>query len=905
MKSRLNPDIEALRPLLTRPARGTAPAGVPAVFPEGAVAPTAEPAPCVSIVIPHLSAPQLGPCLQSIFEHGAERSFEVVVVFDGSTEEEVRRIQAQYEHVRTDVLPRNGGFARACNAGARLARGRYLIFLNDDTTVTAGWLDNLVDFVASDPEIGIAGPKLLYPESGLIQHCGTVFNEEQRGEHIWRNSPADSTAAAWRRYYRAVTGACIIIEREFFLRLGSFDTRLHRTGGCEDTDLCFKALDRGKRVAYCPDSVVYHFEGASRGLGSASRPDEVYNQKLLRQRWSKYLTPDIAAYDLLVEIEADEAGSWPWLQDVPAEILVRQCMKLRAATKQLTAERHGLASERDAVAGECMALARERDGLAGERDGLAGERDGLAAERDGLAAERDGLAAERDGLAADRDALAGECMALAREHDRLRDELSTAEGRREEARAQIAELEREQAASASALATLQAETSELRVQVAERDSALAAAEASTAAAEAGLTESTAELAQLRHHSEMEMRRQAGVEFTLRGDLERLRRRLARTERQALEAAATRDTGLDAARLETERLQAVLRQREAAIAAMGHRLEVAEERAEATKQGAEAMEQRAEATEQRAEVAEQRAEAAEKRTEAAEQRTEAAEQRAEAALAEMKRRAPAWARAEHALFNAQRQLAEREAAAARLEQDAAALRHEAAGSAQVARDVIAASVSDLAAWPANASATRVRPAVFGLGHALWMRARRAGDRARDAQHWPLAAQHYRRALAHNPSDDAVWVQYGHALKETGRLPEAEASYRRALNRDPVVADTHLQLGHALKLQGRTAAAQAAYLRAFALDPALSFPLDELQGLGWSEMQLARLRQFAPAPVSSAAAPDHSPPAKEPPAKIEIAAAFDDGDIPLLNARAEEIYSQIIASLSSPSGNSSPA
>jgi glycosyltransferase involved in cell wall biosynthesis len=121
-----------------------------------------------------------------------------------------------------------------------------------------------------------------------------------------------------------------------------------------------------------------------------------------------------------------------------------------------------------------------------------------------------------------------------------------------------------------------------------------------------------------------------------------------------------------------------------------------------------------------------------------------------------------------------------------------------------------------------------------------------DRARDAREWERAAQLYRKALERNRRNPPIWVQYGHALKESGerrdpdKLAQAETAYRRALSLDPGAADPHLQLGHVLKLQGKTSEAEAAYLRAFALDPAISYPLQELSGLGWSETHMAELQ-----------------------------------------------------------------
>ena len=94
-----------------------------------------------------------------------------------------------------------------------------------------------------------------------------------------------------------------------------------------------------------------------------------------------------------------------------------------------------------------------------------------------------------------------------------------------------------------------------------------------------------------------------------------------------------------------------------------------------------------------------------------------------------------------------------------------------------------------------------------------------DQARDRGQWEVAAELYRKALNRNPRNPPLWVQYGHALKESGerrdpdKLAQAEGAYRRSLSLDPGTADTYLQLGHILKLQGKTEEAQAAYLRAF--------------------------------------------------------------------------------------------
>ncbi|MGH7052793.1 MAG: tetratricopeptide repeat protein [Stellaceae bacterium] len=124
----------------------------------------------------------------------------------------------------------------------------------------------------------------------------------------------------------------------------------------------------------------------------------------------------------------------------------------------------------------------------------------------------------------------------------------------------------------------------------------------------------------------------------------------------------------------------------------------------------------------------------------------------------------------------------------------------------------------------------------------------GDRARDAGRWDLAAHHYRRFLDRTPGAPAIWVQYGHALKEQGDLRGAETAYRRALALDPETADTWLQLGHALKVQGRLAEAAAAYAECVARAPSLPqarSELAELEGGGARIGLPAASREPAPA------------------------------------------------------------
>ena len=113
-------------------------------------------------------------CVKSIAEHGAEVAFEIIIVDDCSRDETMFAAFAFGSGIRFIRNPENCGFIRSCNRGFAAARGEYIVFLNNDTEVKARWLDELYETMQRDPEIGIVGAKLLYPD-GSLQECGGII----------------------------------------------------------------------------------------------------------------------------------------------------------------------------------------------------------------------------------------------------------------------------------------------------------------------------------------------------------------------------------------------------------------------------------------------------------------------------------------------------------------------------------------------------------------------------------------------------------------------------------------------------------------------------------------------------------------------------------------------------------
>lgn len=228
-----------------------------------------------SIVVLHYGNPALtDACLDSI-----EDGPEVVLVDNGSL---------GYWHSRADLLiaPRgNLGFARGCNVGARSAEGDLLVFLNNDTVTTPGWLHAL-ERPFDEPEVGVAGAKLLYPD-GKVQHAGVDLYRDERG--ILTGAHADQVFADARRDVPAVTGACMAVRRKWFEQVGGFDTGYWN--GYEDVDLCLQATEAGLVVRYEPACVVVHHESRS-GAERWSKVRE--NVERLQQRWPHVCRREVA-----------------------------------------------------------------------------------------------------------------------------------------------------------------------------------------------------------------------------------------------------------------------------------------------------------------------------------------------------------------------------------------------------------------------------------------------------------------------------------------------------------------------------------------------------------------------------------------------------------------------------------
>lgn len=242
--------------------------------------------PAVSIVIPLFNKVELTRhCLEHLAKNTDQALFELILVDNGSSDGTAAYLKTLPPSVKLVQNTVNQGFAKACNQGAALAKGRYLLFLNNDTEPLPGWLEPLLAVLDSDPEVAAAGSKLLFP-NGSIQHAGVILAKDHTSDdplvalHIYYQKPAAHPEANVPTCYQALTAACLAVRREAFAAVDGFDEGYWN--GYEDVDLCFKLTGSGAKLVYQPESVLIHFESQS---GSERFTKVNDNVRRLHKKW--------------------------------------------------------------------------------------------------------------------------------------------------------------------------------------------------------------------------------------------------------------------------------------------------------------------------------------------------------------------------------------------------------------------------------------------------------------------------------------------------------------------------------------------------------------------------------------------------------------------------------------------
>ncbi|WP_375409766.1 glycosyltransferase [uncultured Methylobacterium sp.] len=215
------------------------------------------------------------------------RAIEIVVIDDGGVSaRHLEALQRSGARIVTDRWPGSNRAARM-NLGAQEASGDVLVFLDDDVAVvTPDWIEAMLSVLQIDG-VGAVGAKLL-SGSGRIEHAGLCVIDGVP-DHIRRgypgNDPGHFFSTASNRNYLAVAGACMMVRRDEFDRLGGFDGE--QADGYADIDFCLRLREGGRRSVYCAQACLRHGEGRERApMGD---PDELAR---FHERWRERLPRD-------------------------------------------------------------------------------------------------------------------------------------------------------------------------------------------------------------------------------------------------------------------------------------------------------------------------------------------------------------------------------------------------------------------------------------------------------------------------------------------------------------------------------------------------------------------------------------------------------------------------------------
>jgi GT2 family glycosyltransferase len=247
-------------------------------------------APLVSVCVLVLTDPTLAlDCLDSLAAASVDYAVETIVVANGTSEEALSVLEPRDDI----VLVRSGtnlGFAGGNNLAADLARGRFLLLINDDSTVEEGFVNRLVATAEADPTIGAVGGRILAAD-GSLQEAGSVLLRDGWATHVGLGLGPDTRAFDYVRDTDYVSANGMLVRRSAWDAVGGLDER-YFPAYYEDVDLCLALRRQGYRVVYEPRARVHHLESQS-----TSRRYRnfllIRNRRRLVDKWAT----DLAGFD--------------------------------------------------------------------------------------------------------------------------------------------------------------------------------------------------------------------------------------------------------------------------------------------------------------------------------------------------------------------------------------------------------------------------------------------------------------------------------------------------------------------------------------------------------------------------------------------------------------------------------
>ncbi len=238
------------------------------------------------IIVTWNSKNYIGPCLESVYAHPINASFEVLLVDNDSHDDTVAFVRRQFPQVRLIANHANRGFAAANNQAICLSKGNNILLLNPDTVVYPEAVNRMLEFQRKTPDAAVVGPRLLNG-SGKVMESYSLFPGPRllfRGLCTAFSASFDKLEA--RPFTKPevvdwVGGACMLIRRDVLSKVGLLDESFFIYW--EEADLCWRIKERGWKTYYFPQSDVIHYQG---GSIAAAAPEKLFLHGLLLEEWA-------------------------------------------------------------------------------------------------------------------------------------------------------------------------------------------------------------------------------------------------------------------------------------------------------------------------------------------------------------------------------------------------------------------------------------------------------------------------------------------------------------------------------------------------------------------------------------------------------------------------------------------
>ncbi|EKS9840259.1 glycosyltransferase [Burkholderia orbicola] len=245
--------------------------------------------PDVSILLIFYNSVELSyACLASIAEVLSDSAIKAeVIILDNASTDATSRLLDRIEGATIIRSKENLHFLKGTNQAAKEARGKYLLFLNNDALLMAGSLEAAIALCEAEGDIGAVGGRIILPD-GLLQEAGSVVWQNGACTGYGRGAAPDGAEYMFRRDVDYCSGAFLLTPRQLFESLNAFDER-YAPAYYEETDYCLRLWESGHRVVFDPDVVIMHYEFGSASTSAQALQLQQRNHAIFRERHAGWL----------------------------------------------------------------------------------------------------------------------------------------------------------------------------------------------------------------------------------------------------------------------------------------------------------------------------------------------------------------------------------------------------------------------------------------------------------------------------------------------------------------------------------------------------------------------------------------------------------------------------------------